>query len=105
MRNHPVLFPFLISQFTGDYTFAIGIVAMLTSECGYVAGINESSYKNESDQGGQGANSTGNEIADFLCPNDCAFNGDCVNGSCVCNKDYTAEDCSISIYQRPSLSR
>ena len=78
---------------------------MLTSECGYVAAINESSYKNKSGNGGQDADSIGNEIAELLCPNDCAFNGDCVHGSCVCNKDYTAEDCSISVFQKPSLSR
>lgn len=95
----------MISQLTGDYTFAIGIVSMLTSECGYVAAINESSSKNESDNGGQGADSIGNELAELLCPNDCAFNGDCVNGSCICNKDYTAEDCSISVNQKPSLSK
>ena len=45
------------------------------------------------------------EVAQLLCPNDCTFNGKCVNGSCVCNKDYTANDCSISIYQKPSIAR
>ena len=45
------------------------------------------------------------EIGQLLCPNDCAFNGKCVNGSCICNKDYTAEDCSISLYQVPDISR
>ena len=45
------------------------------------------------------------EISELLCPNDCAFNGKCINGSCVCNKDYTAKDCSISVYQRPDISR
>ena len=45
------------------------------------------------------------QVAELLCPNDCTFNGKCVNGSCVCNKDYTASDCSMSIYQIPSISR
>lgn len=45
------------------------------------------------------------EIVELLCPNDCSFNGKCVNGSCACNKDYTADDCSLPIYQRPSISR
>ena len=45
------------------------------------------------------------EIGQLLCPNDCASNGKCVNGSCICNKDYTAEDCSISLYQVPDISR
>ena len=78
---------------------------MLTSECGYVAAINASSQKNESSGSGQAEVSIENELTELLCPNDCAFNGDCVNGTCVCYKDYTAEDCSISIYQKPSLSR
>ena len=45
------------------------------------------------------------KIVELLCPNDCTFNGKCVNGSCVCNKDYTAVDCSISVYQKPDISR
>ena len=45
------------------------------------------------------------EIAQLLCPNDCTFNGKCVNGSCVCNKDYTAEDCSLSVFQKPFIAR
>ena len=45
------------------------------------------------------------KVLQLLCPNDCTFNGKCVNGSCVCNKDYTADDCSISVYQRPTITR
>ena len=45
------------------------------------------------------------EIGELLCPNDCTFHGKCVNGSCVCDKDYTADDCSISVYQKPFISR
>ena len=45
------------------------------------------------------------QVLQLLCPNDCTFNGKCVNGSCVCNRDYTAADCSISIYQRPTVTR
>ena len=45
------------------------------------------------------------KVVQLLCPNDCTFNGKCVNRSCICNKDYTAADCSISIYQRPTITR
>ena len=93
-------------QYTGDLSFAIGAVSMLMNECNDV--IIENITVNSND--------TTNEttptippmvetIAQLLCPNDCTFNGKCVNGSCVCNKDYTAEDCSISIYQKPNIAR
>lgn len=92
-------------QLTGEYSFAIGIVSLLMSECGYVAAINSTQHKNGSSGEEESSSSIGNEIAELLCPNDCTFNGKCVNATCVCNKDYTADDCSISIYQKPSISR
>ena len=27
------------------------------------------------------------------CPNDCSGHGDCVNGKCVCDFDYSGVDC------------
>ena len=45
------------------------------------------------------------EVVEHLCPNDCAFNGRCVNGACVCKKDYTAKDCSVWVYEKPHISR
>ena len=45
------------------------------------------------------------EIAKALCPNDCSSNGRCVNGSCSCNKDFTADDCSAYIYEIPTIWR
>lgn len=78
---------------------------MLMGECGYVAAGNETIYQNESSAGEGAVGSIGKEISELLCPNDCAFHGDCVNGSCICNKEYTADDCSVSIYQKPSIYR
>ena len=72
------------------------------NECGSLAAVNMSASAN-----GSGENNpiSVDEIRELLCPSDCAFNGKCVNGSCVCKKDYTAEDCSVSIYQIPRISR
>ena len=72
------------------------------NECGNLAAINISTSVNGS---GKENSLSVDEISDLLCPNDCTFNGKCINGSCVCNKDYTAEDCSVSIYQIPTISR
>ena len=76
-------------------------------ECGNLAARNLSSPANESNEESGSASSVNlvQEIAESLCPNDCSFNGKCVNGSCVCNKDFTAEDCSASIYMIPTISR
>ena len=72
------------------------------NECGNLAAINTSQSSNGS---GEENSISVDEISELLCPNDCTFNGKCINGSCVCNKDYTAEDCSVSIYQKPTISR
>ena len=89
-------------QLTGDLSFASGSVAILMNECGNLAAINTSQSSNGS---GDENYISVEEISELLCPNDCTFNGKCINGSCVCNKDYTAEDCSVSIYQKPTISR
>ena len=79
-----------------------GSVASLMNECGNLAAINMSASVNGS---AEKKSFQVDEISELLCPNDCTFNGNCINGSCVCNKDYTAEDCSVSIYQIPTISR
>lgn len=89
-------------QLTGDLSFASGSVAILMNDCGNLAAINISQSSNGS---GEETSISVDEISELLCPNDCTFNGKCINGSCVCNKDYTAEDCSVSIYQIPTISR
>jgi len=93
-------------QYTGDLSFAIGAVSMLMNECNDV--IVENITVNSNDTSNVTTPTIPpivEEIAQLLCPNDCTFNGKCVNGSCVCNKDYTAEDCSISVYKKPYISR
>ena len=72
------------------------------NECGNLAAINMSTSVNGS---GKENSILVDEISELLCPSDCSSNGKCINGSCVCNKDYTAEDCSVSIYQIPVISR
>ena len=101
-----LVFFFFPLQYTGDFSFAIGAVSVLMNECQDMIVENMTVNTNET------SNVTKptmppvlEEVFQLLCPNDCTFNGKCVNGSCVCNKDYTADDCSISIYQKPTITR
>ena len=83
-----------------------GSVAALMKECGNLAAINMSMFANDSSNENSPATSVlVDEIAERLCPNDCTFHGNCVNGTCVCNEDYTAEDCSVLVYQIPRIIR
>ena len=93
-------------QYTGDLSFAIGAVSMLMDECNDV--IIENITVNSNDTSTETTPTIPpivETITQLLCPNDCTFKGKCVNGSCVCNKNYTAKDCSISIYQKPHIVR
>jgi len=75
------------------------------NECGEVGARNLSMLGNHIGEKNSKVDAFVEQVAELLCPNDCTFNGKCVNGSCVCNKDYTAEDCSVSIYQKPKITR
>ena len=93
-------------QLTGALSYSDGDVASLIDECGNLAARNLSMFANRSnEEGGPAGSVLVEEITELLCPNDCTLNGKCVNGSCVCNKDYTSEDCSQSIYQIPTILR
>ena len=97
---------FFLLQYTGDFSFAIGALSMLMNECHDVIIENITANTNETNNVGKPTIPPAlEEVLELLCPNDCTFNGKCVNGSCVCNKDYTADDCSISIYQKPTITR
>jgi len=91
-------------ELTGETTFAMSAVSLLVDECGQIVGRNLSSYANESKEEKPELPPFLSDIVEGLCPGDCTSNGLCVNGSCVCDEGYTAEDCSISIYQRPAIS-
>ena len=80
-------------------------MALLIEQCGELGARNLSMLASNSSNRNPAAEAFVEQVAELLCPNDCTFNGKCVNGSCVCNKDYTASDCSMSIYQIPTISR
>ncbi|PFX16674.1 Neurogenic locus notch-like protein 2, partial [Stylophora pistillata] len=92
-------------ELTGDFSFASGSVSLLVEQCGVLGAKNLSIPVNGSDERNPAAEAFVEQVAELLCPNDCTFNGKCVNGSCVCYKDYTASDCSMSIYQKPEIYR
>ena len=80
-------------------------MAVLVEQCGILGAKNLSMLANKSSEANHAAKALVEQVAELLCPNDCTLNGECVNGSCVCYKDYTASDCSVSIYQLPTISR
>ncbi|XP_028406132.1 von Willebrand factor D and EGF domain-containing protein-like isoform X2 [Dendronephthya gigantea] len=84
-------------QATEDFSWAAGNFAALETSC--IANIfnNISSFKNTTD----GSIELDTDILTSLCPNDCSDKGDCVNSTCICHKDYTAADCSISLKDSP----
>ena len=43
------------------------------------------------------------EITKKVCTNECSGKGKCENGTCICNKGYGAEDCSVHLDQVPEL--
>ena len=91
-----------VFQYTGDLSFAIGAVSLLMSECDEA--VRNMTF-NATDVTDVEMPTIVDQIARIVCPNDCAFNGKCVHGSCLCDKGYTADDCSISVYQNPSIKR
>ena len=106
MLKRNLLFHLFRCQLTGDYSYASGSVDTLMEQCGNLAARNLTMFANDSSEGnGSPGNLLVEEIAELLCPNDCSFNGKCVNGSCVCNKDFTAYDCSASINEIPTILR
>ena len=76
-------------------------------QCENLAALNLSQAANSSGDGAveSSVSSLVEEIAESLCPNDCSSNGRCVNGSCLCNKDFTATDCSAYIFEIPTILR
>ena len=100
-----IVFIFLFWKLTGDLAFASGSVSLLVEQCGVLGAKNLSILVNGSDEGNPAAEAFVEQVAELLCPNDCTLNGKCINGSCVCYKDYTASDCSMSIHQKPEIYR
>ncbi|XP_068690355.1 uncharacterized protein [Montipora foliosa] len=95
-------------EYTGDYSYVSGGVVAMTDQCGNLAALNLSSATNSTnsssgDEGGSAGRALVEAISASLCPKDCSFNGNCINGSCLCYKDFTADDCSAYVYEIPSI--
>ncbi|XP_068693084.1 von Willebrand factor D and EGF domain-containing protein-like isoform X2 [Montipora foliosa] len=95
-------------EYTGDYSYVSGGVVALTDQCGNLAALDLSRAANSTnsssgDADGSAGSALVEEITESLCPNDCSFNGKCVNGSCLCYKDFIADDCSANLYEIPSI--
>ena len=100
-----MVFPYL--QFTGDTSFAIAIFSVLMRDCEENIIRNITVSQNETIDSAESTsdNKPVDSIVEAMCPNDCTFNGNCSNGTCTCHEGYTAEDCSISLYNPPEIYR
>ena len=95
------LFYRILLQITGDYKFALGSISLLMNDCGEIAIRNTSTVKNESQESVEILD----KVLKNICPNDCSFNGNCSNGTCICADGFTAADCSMSIHQKPEIAK
>lgn len=87
-------YPFLLNQITDDYTFSSSAVSAMKSSCEDTLLTNISYWK--SDASGNGTLAPPVEIMEIQCPGLCSGHGQCVNGTCLCDPDFTSNDCSIN---------
>nr|XP_058945176.1 von Willebrand factor D and EGF domain-containing protein-like [Pocillopora verrucosa] len=88
-------------QATGDVFWVESAFEALKSSCQFEVVKNYSAY--EKDEEGNLVPPT--KITEKLCPNDCSFQGNCSNGTCVCNEGFVAADCSMRYDEIPRLFR
>lgn len=92
---------FCFVQATGDVFWVESAFEALKSSCQFEVVKNYSAY--EKDEEGNLVPPT--KITEKLCPNDCSFQGNCSNGTCVCNEGFVAADCSMRYDEIPRLFR
>ena len=91
---------FFFRQYTGDGSFAVAAMNLVMDTCEDKIIKNFTQLKNNSE-----ILKIVDSVAEHLCPNDCSFNGECSNGTCLCKEGFTAHDCSAEINQKPILYR
>ncbi|EDO29219.1 predicted protein [Nematostella vectensis] len=84
---------------SGNKEFASSIVTSVMTLCADKAYKNMSLYEKDDD----GVLRPPKVITENLCPNECSNHGNCSNSTCICDKGYTAADCSMSINTIPEL--
>ncbi|PFX18968.1 Neurogenic locus Notch protein [Stylophora pistillata] len=88
-------------QITGDVFWVESAFESLKSSCQFQAVKNYSAY--EKDESGNLVPPA--KVTQLLCPNDCSFQGNCTNGTCVCDEGYVSADCSMRFDEIPQLFR
>ncbi|XP_022787242.1 von Willebrand factor D and EGF domain-containing protein-like [Stylophora pistillata] len=86
---------------TGDFEWVESAFESLKSSCAFEAVSNFSAY--EKDEEGNFVPPM--KIAQNLCPGNCNSNGNCINGTCVCNEGFISADCSLRFDEIPRLFR
>lgn len=79
-------------QLSDSYEFVKSVINVMSTSCEDVVLKNVKKYWEKTDNG---TLEPPVFVANSICVNDCSGNGECMNGSCVCNDAYVGSDCSI----------
>lgn len=95
------VFDYISVKITGDVFWVESAFESLKSSCQFQAVKNYSAY--EKDESGNLVPPA--KVTQLLCPNDCSSQGNCTNGTCICNEGYVSADCSMRFDEIPQLFR
>ncbi|XP_046351564.2 uncharacterized protein LOC124132030 [Haliotis rufescens] len=86
-------------RLTGNTTFSPSAVDTVRDKCLYEVNINP-----ELQQSSEASNQSVKAIVEArTCSGDCGGHGSCVEGDCVCAKDYGGGDCSVHLTDPPEI--
>ncbi|XP_070543546.1 von Willebrand factor D and EGF domain-containing protein-like [Ptychodera flava] len=83
---------------TDSFDLVYVAVEEMIDHCEDVAVKNVSLYSDDAEE-----KSPPSFLGDFICPQQCSYHGDCLDGVCHCHKDYGGSDCSVDLTRPPDV--